>query len=87
MKRQILSQTPSGKWAGILTLAFIILMALKSIRLPLPSPVIAVLGVVGFILAVISIIKNKDRSLLTWLAIPVGLIIIFWAGAEIMYPH
>lgn len=87
MKMQILSKTPSGKWAGLLTLAFIVLMALKYFRLPLPSPAIAVLGVAGFILAVVSIIKNKDRSLLTWLAIPVGLILIFWIGAEIMYPH
>ncbi|MBP7507772.1 MAG: hypothetical protein KA807_08125 [Prolixibacteraceae bacterium] len=91
MKIQILSKTKIGKWASLLTLLFIVLMGLKAmnigIRLPFPSPFIAVLGVIGFVLGIISIFKNKDRSLLVLLSIPVGLLIIFWVAAEIAFPH
>ncbi|NLW79488.1 MAG: hypothetical protein GXY32_08780 [Ruminococcaceae bacterium] len=91
MKIQIWSKTKIGKWASILTLLFIVLMGLKAlnigIRLPLPSPIIAMLGVIGFVLGIISIFKNKDRSLCVLLSIPIGLLIIFWIGAEIAFPH
>lgn len=93
MKIQLWSKWSAGKWAAILTLIFIVLMSLKLstfamlIRLPLPTPLIAVFGVVGFIMGVISIIKNKDIAFLTLLSIPVGLLIIFWTVAEIVFPH
>lgn len=93
MKIQLWSKTTTGKWAASLTLLFIVLMALKMmnlavmIRLPLPSPLIALLGVIGFVMGVISIIKSKDRALLTLLSIPIGLLILFWVAAEIAFPH
>jgi hypothetical protein len=93
MKIQILSKTTAGKLAAILTLIFIILMFLKfftlgvSIRITLPTPFIAVLGVIGFIMGIVSVVKNKDRSLLTLLSMPIGLLIIFWIAAEITFPH
>ncbi|WP_138206479.1 hypothetical protein [Haloimpatiens lingqiaonensis] len=93
MKMQLCSKTKAGKWAAILTVLFILLISLKMsslarfIRLPLPTPVIAVIGVVGFIVGVVSIIKNKDIALLTLLSIPVGLLIIFWTIAEIAFTH
>lgn len=93
MKIQLRSNTRAGKWAAILTLLFIVLMSLKVwtlgilIRIPLPTPFIAGLGVIGFIMGIVSFVKNKDRSLLTLLSIPLGLLIIFWIAAEIAFPH
>lgn len=93
MKIQFWSKEKTGKWASILTLLFIVLMIIKllflaiSIRLPLPSLFIVTLGVIGFILGIISIFKNKDRSLFVLLSMPVGLLIIFWVAAEIIFPH
>jgi membrane associated rhomboid family serine protease len=93
MKIQVWAKTKIGKWASILTLLFIVLMAIKfsalaiTIRLPFPSPFIALLGVIGFVLGIISIFKNKDRSIFVLLSIPVGLLIIFWVAAEIAFPH
>ncbi|MDD4550108.1 MAG: hypothetical protein PHT79_10170 [Syntrophomonadaceae bacterium] len=58
-----------------------------SIRIPLPIPFIAGLGVIGFIMGIVSFVKNKDRSLLTLLSIPIGLLIIFWIAAELAFPH
>jgi len=70
---------------------FIALMGLKvlnvGIRLPLPSPVIAILGIIGFIMGIISVLKFKDRAVFVFLSIFVGLLIIFWGAAEIIFPH
>jgi uncharacterized membrane protein HdeD (DUF308 family) len=93
MKIQILSKTTTGKVAAFLTLAFIALMGIKMsplarvIRLPLPTPILAVVGVVGFVFGVISFAKSKDRSVLIFLSLLIGLVIIFWAGAEMLFPH
>lgn len=93
MKIQLWSKTTAGKWAAGLTLLFIILMSLKfltlgiSIRIPLPTPFIAGLGVIGLIMGVVSFVKNKDRSPLTLLSISIGLLIVFWIAAEIAFPH
>jgi hypothetical protein len=93
MKLKFWSRITTGKWASILTLLFIGLMFIKittlgiSVRLPIPSPFIAVLGVLGFIMGLIAIIKYKDRSIMVILTIPFGLLIIFWILAEITFPH
>ena len=76
-----------------MTMAFIVLMAIKmvglgaAIRLPLPTPALALMGLVGFIMGLIAIIKYKDRALLMLLSIPVGLVIILWTFAGIAFPH
>ncbi len=93
MKMQLYSKTTAGKWAAILALLFIALMAIKLsaltmlIRLPLPTPFLAMIGVVGFLMGIISIVKNKDRAILTLLSISIGLLIILWTAAEIAFLH
>jgi hypothetical protein len=58
-----------------------------SLRIPLPSPIIAGFGVAGFILGIVSIVKNRDRSFFTILSVVIGLLITVWICAEIMFPH
>lgn len=93
MKIQLWSKFTAGRWAECMTLLFILLMALKltasgtSIRIPLPIPAIAGFGVLGFGMGIVSVIKNKDRSILTLLSIPIGLLILLWFAAEMMFPH
>lgn len=88
MKISLLSKTETGKWAGSLCLLFIVLIALKTnIGFPLPTFFIAGLGIAGFIIGIISMFKNKDRSLITILSVLVGLIIVLWIAAEIAFPH
>lgn len=90
---KIYSEAKTGKLSAILTLLFIVFMAIKLsalavlIRLPLPTPIIAVIGVAGFITGIVSIIKYKDKALLTLISIPIGLLIIFCTIAEIAVPH
>ncbi|MDD4774043.1 MAG: hypothetical protein PHZ09_10670 [Eubacteriales bacterium] len=89
MKLQLYSKTTIGKWAAILTLAYIVLMLIKLfIRiLPLPSPAIAVIGVAGAVTGVISFVKNKDRTVLTLVSIVLGLLILVWVALEFAFPH
>ena len=89
MNIRLWPKAKAGKYAAYLTLLFIILMILKffTYSIPLPTPVIAGLGVLGFILGAISMIKSKDRSLLTLLSIAIGLLVILWVAAEILFPH
>lgn len=88
MKITLLPKNILGKWSMGLSIAFIILIFLKMRGLiPIMTFLIAALGLVGFITSIVSIIKNKDRSLLIFLPILVGLIIIFWIAGEVIYPH
>lgn len=89
MKIQVFSKTKAGKSAACLTLLFIILMILKffTYSIPLPTPVIAGLGVIGFILGFVSMMKNKDRSMLTLFSVIIGLLVVLWVAAEILFPH
>jgi len=55
--------------------------------MPLPTFGIATIGLIGFIVGVFSMIKNKERSILTFIPILVGLVIILWTAGELLYPH
>ena len=89
MKIKLWPKAKVGKYAVCFTLLFIILMILKffTYSIPLPTPVIVGLGVLGFILGAISMIKSKDRSLITLLSIIIGLLVILWMAGEILFPH
>jgi hypothetical protein len=85
---RFLPTTNNGKWASGLSLVFIILIVIKIVAfLPLPTFVIAVIGLTGFIIGSIAVFNNKDRTILNFIAIVVGLIIILWTAAELISPH
>ncbi|MFM6980215.1 MAG: hypothetical protein ACKOWE_02285 [Micrococcales bacterium] len=81
-------KTTLGKIGLASTLAFVILMALKLAALmPVPSFLIFGLGIAATVVNVIAVIK-KDRSLLLIVVgAMVALFVIFFVGAEILFPH
>ena len=88
MKATFTPKTSAGKWSAGLSIAFIVLIGLKIMDLMrIPSPVIVALGFIGFVIGIVAIIKNKERSILVFLSIPVGLLIVFSAAAELIYPY
>jgi len=88
MKITLIPKSNLGKCSVGLSIAFIILIWLKiQFSIPVMTFAIAALGLTGFITSLVSIFKNKDRAVLTFLPILVGLIIIFWITGEIMFPH
>lgn len=80
--------TKTGHWAIGLEIAFLLLMAGKfsQIGLPLPSFGIFGLGIAGFVVAIISLVR-KDRAITVWLALIVGLLSTLWTFGELLWPH
>ncbi|MGI6435815.1 MAG: hypothetical protein ACOX0F_10735 [Syntrophomonadaceae bacterium] len=88
MRITLWPQSRSGKWSAGLSIAFVVLFCLKLMALtPMPIFAIAALGLAGFVIGILAMFKNKEKALLVFLSIPLGLLIIFWTAAEIMYPH
>ena len=90
MKLNFIPKTRLGKWSIGLSIAFIVLIGMKIadyFHFPLPTPAIATLGLMGFILSLIAIFRNKDRAILIFLPVLVGLVIILWTTAEFIFPH
>ena len=80
--------TKTGHWATGLEIAFLLLMAGKFSRigLPLPSFGIFGLGIAGFVVAIIALVR-KDRAITVWLALIVGLLPTLWTFGELLWPH
>ena len=90
MRFTFLPKSTIGKWALGLSIFFIIFISLKiqdSISLPLPTFAIAAIGLAGFIVAIIAILRNKDKAILNFLPLLVGLVILFWISIELLFPH
>lgn len=88
MKLILLPTSHSGKWSLGLTTAFIILIWLKiQYGIPMMSFAFAALGLGGFFTGTLAIVKKRDKAILNFIPILVGLIIITWIIAEIAYPH
>ncbi len=77
-----------GRWALALTLAFVVLMALKvQTFVPLPSPAIALLGLAGFVLALLALTRRDDRAILIIVPVLIGAVILLWTTGELLFPH
>lgn len=88
MKIALLPKTCLGKWSVGLSIGFIILIWLKiQYSIPIMTFAIAALGLAGFLIGIIAIIKKRDISILNFLPILVGLIIILWIAGEMVSPH
>jgi len=88
MRLTFLPKTTLGKWSVGLSIAFIILIWMKiQYAIHLPSFAIAALGLAGLVIGIAAIFKNKDRAVLNLLPIIVGLVILLWIAAELIFPH
>lgn len=88
MKIALLPKTCLGKWSVGLSTAFIVLIWLKiQYGIHVMTFAIAVLGLGGFFIGILAIVKDKDSSILNFLPILVGIIIIIWIVGETIYPH
>ncbi len=87
MHISVLPKTTSGKWSVGLAIAFILSFLLAEVSYghnpdsnQVPDVVLAIIGVgmggSAFIIGLISVIKQKERSILTF----IGMAITFWWG-------
>ena len=88
MKTIVLPKTCIGKWALGLSIAFIVLIAMKiQGSLPMPTYTITALGLTGFAMGIVAILRNRDRGILNYMAITVGVVIIAWITTELILRH
>lgn len=87
MKMTVSSKTLPGQLAAILCGAFVVLFVLKVAGLmPLPTFAIFPFGFAGLVAGIVAFFK-KDRSILVLASLLVGLFVVFWTLAELLFPH
>jgi hypothetical protein len=88
MRFTFLPKSILGKVSVGLCILFIILIWLKiQISIHMPTFSIVPFGIAGFVISIIAIFKSKDKAILNFLPILVGLIILLWITAELIFPH
>ena len=55
--------------------------------LAIPISISAMCGITSFITGVISIVKQKERSIFVFLSTFLGLFVLYFVLGEILYPH
>ncbi len=96
-------KTTLGKWAIALTtcliLFFIIFQILvasgqrggdtffDNVTLAIPITLAGISGISAFVTGITSIIRNKERSALVFLATTIGFLVLLFSFGEILIPH
>jgi len=92
-----------GKWSvGLIVIFFLSLTTLylfcalgqrggqgffDNLLLAIPGLVAGIAGIFAFFIGIISIFKDKERSILVFLSTAIGFIVLLWCLAEILFPH
>lgn len=95
--------TTLGKWSVGLFGAFIVLILIffgfitagqrggegffDNLYLAIPGVLSGVCGIAAFVVGIIAIVKQRERSALTYVAVIIGALITLWIAAEIIFPH
>ncbi len=103
MKIAIFPKTNLGKVTLILIAGFIVLLAIffilielgerggeqffSNLKLALTGILSALCAITSFFIGLIATIKNKERSLIVFLCMLIGFLILLWVLAEIIFPH
>ena len=100
MQISILPKSSLGKWSVGLAAAFILLSILFAVLVGLggvrpgqiPLIMIATVtfgisGIAAFVTGLIGIIKNKERSILVFLAVAAGFFCLTFFLGEFLFPH
>jgi hypothetical protein len=84
-KIEVLPRTKTGNWAGMVSMAFVLLFTSKVLfSLPMVSLAIFAVGLAGFALGIVAVFIKKDHAVFTYLSLLVGVLCIIWIGAELM---
>ncbi len=103
MKITFTPKTHLGKWTVGLIIAFFIFLAVffifiqlgerggetlfSNLKLFVPYSIAALSAVASFFTGLITTFKNKERSVLVFLCMVVGFLVLLWILAELVFPH
>ena len=100
MKLHFIPKTHLGQWSIWLITVFIVLFIIivasgqrggatffSNLALSIPMVIAGITGLLAFFTGIIGIIKSKERSVLVFSSIIIGLFILVFVSAEILFPH
>ena len=103
MKPHFMLRTTLGKWSTALIVAFIVLLVsfqllvasgqrggetfFSALVLAVPILIGGICGVSAFVIGLIGVIRSRERSVTVYLAVTIGLLVLLWGLAEIIFPH
>jgi len=103
MKLSFTPKTKLGKWSVGLIISFFVFLGIffmfinlgerggetffSNLKLTIPFCLAAISAIASFFTGIISILKNKERSILVFLTTLLGFLILLWCLAEILFPH
>ena len=103
MKINVMPNSCPGKWSiGLIVLFFLFLFPFfffiasgerggetffSNLLLTIPFLLAAISGIGAFLMGLISIVRNKERSFLVFVSTGIGMIVLVWCTSEILFPH
>ena len=103
MKIQVLPKSNAGKWSLRLCISFLALIGLffaliasgqrggmtffSNLALALPTLFAALSAILAFLTGLFGMIKQRERSLLTYLIIAIGLFVLYFTIGELVSGH
>ena len=103
MKINFILKTYLGKWSVGLIIAFFIFLGLffmfialgerggdtffSNLKLTILGILVAISGIGSFFTGIVSIFKNRERSILVFLSTILGFFILLWCLTEILFFH
>ena len=103
MKLHFMPKTTLGKWSVALIVVFIVLLVsfqllvasgqrggetfFSALILTVPILIAGFSGVSAFVTGLIGVIRSRERSVIVYLAVTIGLLVLLWGLGEIIFPH
>ena len=103
MKTPFLPKTKFGKYSVYLIISFFVFLGLffllvnlgerggdtffSNLKLTIPMLIAGFSGVGSFVTGIISVFKNKERSILVFLCVILGFLILLFILAEVLFSH
>ena len=98
-----MSRTKFGKWSVSLISAFFVLILVfygfiiagqrggetffSNLTLAIPMLLAGACAVAAFVVGLNAMIRQRERSVLVYVAVVIGALITLWIAAEILFPH
>ena len=103
MKLHFMPKTTLGKWSVALIFAFIVFLIsfqlivtsgqrggetfFSALVLTIPILIAGICGVSAFVTGLIGVIRSRERSVIVYLAVTIGFLVLLFGLGEIIFPH
>jgi hypothetical protein len=103
MRVCFLPETRAGKLSAWLIVGFILLLALffvlvaagqrggegffDNLLLTVPMLIAGTCAIVSLVVGIVGVVKSRERSVIVYVAMLIGLLVLFWVIAELAFPH